>query len=495
MRQLVALCLLLCSPAASAVVTGRVMDEDGKPLRGVRVRARAQETGQQWYARVLSKSPEAVVLASAQTGDDGAFRVDGKGHAVVNLAFDAPGRHSVVHQVADGDDTGAIVLRAMAARRGRVTANGKGVAGATVVHNGEVVARTDASGHYEAPARPLERIIVVHPDHGVAVHHPATGEVLSYDVALQPAPPIAGRVVDASGAAVRDAAILVDGWPLAASGEDGAFHVAHGVTDARMIVARDASRAGSLLLAEAKPPYVIRLRPATSIAGTARSTTDERPVPVARVCAHAAKEALWWSCVLTDAKGGYVIDGLEPGTHRVSVSHPAYIAQPDARIEVAEGARVAHLLLVTPYGRLAGRVTDEQQRPVAAAQVQAMPDQLTLTAPDGTFSVRTTDWQPQLLHVSKASFAPESFGPVTVGAGETKQGLEIRLLRNVQLTIRVTAAASRCGRRSWSPVPRANGAASWQPLTPTTRVTTRSRACRRDRTSSRSRRPASWKHR
>src|SRR5690349_17088519 len=127
MRQLMALCLLLCSPAASAVVTGRVMDEEGKPLRGVRVRVRAQETGRQWYARVLSASPEAVVLASAQTGDDGAFRVDGKGQAVVNLALDATGRHSVVRQVADGDDTGAIVLRAVAARRGRVTANGKPV--------------------------------------------------------------------------------------------------------------------------------------------------------------------------------------------------------------------------------------------------------------------------------------------------------------------------------------------------------------------------------
>src|SRR5688572_22310510 len=164
MRQLMALALLVCSGAAHAAVTGRAMDEEGKPLPGVRVQVRPRETSEQWFARVLSKNPEAVVLASAETGDDGAFRVETKGHAVVDVLLDAPGRLTVSREIADGDDVGAAILRVATPRRGRITANGNGVAGALVVHNSEVVARTDASGHYEAPPRRVGRIIVVHPD-------------------------------------------------------------------------------------------------------------------------------------------------------------------------------------------------------------------------------------------------------------------------------------------------------------------------------------------
>lgn len=436
MRQLTALALLVCGGAAHAAVTGHAMDEEGKPLRGVRVQVRARETSEQWHARLLSKTPEAVVLATAETGDDGAFRVETKGHSVVEVQLHAPGRFPASRDIADGDYAGAAILRAGALRRGRITANGNGIAGAVVVHNSEVVARTDASGHYEALPRRVGRIIVVHPEYGVNVSRAAANAELPYDVELQPVPPIEGRVVDASGAPVKDAVIRVEDFPLATSGEDGAFRISHGVSDARTIVAREGNRVGSLLLSEAKAPYVIRLRPAASIAGITRSTRDERPVSSTRVCARSnTGEAIRWTCVLSDAKGGYVVDGLESGTHRLSINHPAYLRFPDDDVAVAEGARANQALVLTPYSRLAGKVMDDGKRPVAAARVEVEGDESTMSAPDGTFSLRVTHWRPETLRVTKTSFATQHAGPFSVEAGETKRGIEIVLTRGLQLVV------------------------------------------------------------
>src|SRR5687767_4542427 len=149
MRHALVAVLLLCGIHASAAVTGRVVDEAGKPLRGARVRIRPLETSEEAYLRMLSKEPEPVFLATAQTNDSGVFRLDSKGNAVVELRIDAAGRQTVGEDVVDGDDAGTFVLKTAPSRRGRVTAGGRPVAGAAVVIGRSSVTRTDAEGYFE----------------------------------------------------------------------------------------------------------------------------------------------------------------------------------------------------------------------------------------------------------------------------------------------------------------------------------------------------------
>ncbi|HYR28929.1 MAG TPA: hypothetical protein VEU30_10715, partial [Thermoanaerobaculia bacterium] len=59
-RLILVLSLVACSLDAAAAVTGHVVDDDGKPLAGVRVRAIALETLEAQYARLASATPEPV---------------------------------------------------------------------------------------------------------------------------------------------------------------------------------------------------------------------------------------------------------------------------------------------------------------------------------------------------------------------------------------------------------------------------------------------------
>jgi carboxypeptidase family protein len=440
-----ALFLFLTLPL-HAVINGRVLDEDGKPLRGARVRVRALETYDRSTARMLSKDPQPQWLDTAETNDSGAFRVDTKSNAVVNLLIDAAGREFYERDFVDGEDAGTFVLRKSAARRGRVTANGKGVAGALVFVSSSMITRTDANGYYETPLPDsktgINRVTVIHPDYAQAestVRNRDRDDIV-LDVALKPGTTIRGRVVDAAGRAVSGAVIQCYACTPARSGEDGSFEIAHAPSEKPVLYAREGNRAGLLLAGNAKPPFVIQLRPAATLTGTVRSNKDESPVPGARVALVLDySDRMAMSSAITDAKGNFTIDGIEAGTRHLFAVHPAFFAG-DVEQRFEEGARTSRIVYVSPYARIVGRVFDDDRKPVAAATVRmTFGGFSTTTAPDGTFSMRfpPMDRGPGMsVAVQKAPFAPGVFGPYSLAAGETKN-VQLQLSRGTRFEIRL----------------------------------------------------------
>src|SRR5688500_14919804 len=170
MRRIVpALALVFCGLDLAAAISGYVIDENGKPLAGARVRTVALTTSDVTNARLMSSAPEPVALATTQSDDQGAFRIDAKRQPVVSLLIDLPGYAPVATDVVDGHDAGAFLLRTAPMKKGRVTAGGKPVAGATVVINSTFIARTDEAGQYTAPDPTAwaYSIVVMHPDFAI----------------------------------------------------------------------------------------------------------------------------------------------------------------------------------------------------------------------------------------------------------------------------------------------------------------------------------------
>ena len=437
MRRTLAAFLLLGSLEVLAAVTGYVVDEDGKPLKGARVRAVALETTDQWNARLLSDKPEPVPLAAAETDERGAFQVDTKRQPVVALIVSAPGRSYGYRDVADGDAAGTFSLAPMPTRRGRVTAGGKPVPDALLVFNRAHYVRTDANGEYETPDPGpwAERMLVIHPGYAIVDRSWRAPEKPALDVALEAGKSVRGTVVDPAGRPVAGAVVRATNWALATSGEDGSFHIPHLPDGAKFLFARAGDRVGAIPVAA--PKTTIVLRPGGTITGVARSAKDDAPIAGMRIFARVDADAASFPSAITDARGNFTLDGLQPGVQRLNVSHPLFHDNGN-EARVGEGERVNRTIAASPYARVSGIVVDEDRRPVSAALLSILGGRRGLSAPDGTFSLRfpAMDWS-LALEASKPSFATASHGPFRAQPGEVKSGLRIVLQRGMPLEIRL----------------------------------------------------------
>jgi len=423
------------------------MDEDGKPIKGARVRVRALETSEQFNDRVLSKDPFPVWLDTVETNESGAFRADAKSNAVVEMMIDAPGRQFASFDVVDGEEAAGFILRKAAPRKGRVTAGGKGVAGAVVILGRSYVARTDAEGYYDAfePGVWLERVLVIHPDYAIgerSFRERKAGEAPSLDVTLTAGYAVRGSVVDSAGRGVAGAIVRAGTAAVARSGEDGSFEIPHAAIQRPPLVAREGNRAGSLATDQQKPPYVIQLRPGATITGMVRSIKDEAPVAAARVYARADFDQNWSPYAITDAKGNFTLTGVESGARRVIAAHPAYFgSSPEMR--VGEGERLNTIVVVTPYARMLGKIIDEEKKPVGGARFTMMGSSAgtgpTASAPDGSFALRLPPaTRGMTLSAGKNGFAPGLFGPYMLEPGETRSGVVLQITRGIRFEIRLT---------------------------------------------------------
>lgn len=433
-RPLLAL-LLLGTFDLAAAVTGYVIDDDGKPLPGVRVRAVAPESQEAQFARLASATPDPAVLGEAKTNDAGAFIVDTKRTPVVTLLLDAPGRVWTSEEVVDGEDAGAFQLRAAAMKKGRITAGGKPVANARVILNNAFVVHTNDAGEYTAPDPEgwLFRISVLHPDYALA-EQVRLREWPPLDVVLERGIAARGRVVDPAGQPVANATVLKDQWPVARSAEDGTFTISHLDGAVTLLHVRDGNRIGS-----AKPNAEVVVRPGATVAGTLRSSRDDAPVAGARVMLRGEGMSPFHATAITDAKGSFVIDGAPADVVVLSATHPAFSVTAAGDVRTAEGRRTDRALAATPLSRLAGIVVDEQKKPVSGARVTFLGAGPTaFTAPDGTFSRRVhVRERGTTLDVMKASYAGATYGPVQAEPGEARGGLRIVLQRGTRFEFRL----------------------------------------------------------
>ncbi len=437
MRRIVtALALVFCGIDLAAAVSGYVIDENGKPLAGARVRTVSLTTTEVTNVRLMSSAPEPVALATAETNDQGAFRIDAKREPVVSLLIDLPGYAPVADVVADGQDAGAFLLRTAPLKKGRITANGKPVAGATVIINSTFLARTDEAGQYSVPNPTgwAYSIVVMHPDFAIGTVTRMRETAPPLDITLDKGSTVRGRVVDPAGRPIAKATVYGGPWPLATSGEDGSFTIAHLSPSVKSLTARAGTRIGSAK----RDAETIVLRPGATVIGTVRSTKDDTPIAGMRVSVRGDGALPFGPNAITDSRGAFVLEALPAGNAQLVLTHPGFDGVM-SEITAAEGMRIERALAATPVSRLSGMVVDEQKKAVSGALVATLgPAWRTYTAPDGSFSMRLPSRErASTIEVTKPSYVSATYGPVRAEPGESKSGIRIVLTRGTRFTIKL----------------------------------------------------------
>lgn len=443
MKRLLAVLALLAANTVHASVTATILDEEGKPLAGARVRAFAREDNSVLRKRLLSKEPETPAVATATSDADGRASLDVKGEPVVRVVVDAAGRGVQLSEAVDGHDAGSFVLPKVAQQKGHVTSGGKPVANALIAEGQWFLTHTDVHGDYSAPslAGGFERLFVIHSDYAIAeviVSSTESRRKSAYDVSLARGLSIKGRVLAADGKTlVPHAVVSVAGWPIAESDENGNYSIAHAPQKWRAVFARAPRLVGLAMNRGASQPADIKLAPAISLSGTVKSGTAT--VAGSYVSLYSELDAEPPGTV-TNSKGRFRVDGLMAGRYILTGTHPEFNVN---RIQLDLSVNSERTVTAVAFVPVLGHVVDEAHKPVAGARVivslasipggASMPLPVTTSAV-GEFSTRIfPDSSVQFL-TSKRGYALGIVGPLTA---EKARNVTITLPAGFPATIRV----------------------------------------------------------
>ncbi|HYI13204.1 MAG TPA: carboxypeptidase-like regulatory domain-containing protein [Thermoanaerobaculia bacterium] len=419
------LALLLLSASAQAAIRGVVVDQDGAPLNGASVAAYAQETRVDLIRRI-AKGTERAPLAKAAAGEDGSFRLATEGQAVVVLNVSAPGRELLSFDVADGDDTGTLMLRTAKLLTGRVTAAGKPVAGATVVYaDGAALATSGEDGSFSLPrhATPT-RIGVLHPQYA-PLDAALDPKQKTFDPSLDRGTEVRGRVIAPDGRSpVAKVTIFGGPWIMAESADDGTFVLPRVPSGWRTM--RVASPAGGAIVTnKSAKSYDVRLRTPGSYSGVVRDTKTNAPVAGVRFRLPFMTDESHSETAITNAKGEFAFRGLAPGRYSIYATHPLYAIDANGMMQnLALGEEDAGVQAATPFATIRGRVVDEARKALSGVTIERAPERgrpavSAITAPDGTFVLRTAGAPNLQLQAMKNGYAA-AHSSLGVEPGETK---------------------------------------------------------------------------
>lgn len=366
---LIASLVLLTATTAHAAITATILNDEGKPLAGARVRAFAREEAGALRKRLLSKEPETPAIAAAISADDGRVSLDVKGEPVVRLVVDADGRAVQLLAATDGRDAGALVLPQAKRQKEHVTSGGRPVGNALVTAGQWYVTHTDAQGNCDVPslAGGIERLMVIHPDYAIAevsIGSPDPRRGPAADITLSKGVTIKGRVLAADGkTAVPHALVSVAGWPLAESDENGTYSIAHAPQGWRAILAGAPNLAGVAMNRGAQS-VDIKLGPAVSLSGVVKSGTA--PVSGAFVSLYCELDPAANLGTVSDSKGRFTFDGLLAGHYVLFGTHPDFNIN---RLPLVLSASSERVVTAQALVTVLGHVVDEARKPVAGARV------------------------------------------------------------------------------------------------------------------------------
>jgi len=430
MRKLAILLAVTASTSLYAAITGTILDPEAKPVAGATIRAYAAENASVMRARILAGKIDREPIASAQSAENGTFSLDVKGAVAVDVVIDAPSHARNAIAAVDGDDLGALILAPPAARKLRVTSSGKPIANAFVV-SGIDVWRTDAAGEVPAPASTTA--YVVHPDYAINRHTGNNG----LEVKLSRGVAVRGRVVDAKGP-VAHASVSINGWPLAESGDDGTFTIAHAPDSWQSIAAVRGSDTGTATRPKTGA-LEIRIAPAATFIGTVRDSNRGGAVAGARMTiSNTDDDAI---VAVTDAKGAFTAGPLLPRVYQIAGMHPAYSIE---SASVTLPATRTRSFAALAFARAKGRVIDEDRKPVATAFVSSNSAassraHTSVTNANGEFTVRVNP-SPQFptpLLANKRDYVTVSTAAQSWKAGEVKDNIVITLPHGFLAQVRV----------------------------------------------------------
>jgi protocatechuate 3,4-dioxygenase beta subunit len=453
---------------AHADVSGVVITREGAPVIGATVSAYALESSAETRARLLSDSPQRAALASGETNKEGAFRLK-VDSAVFEVEVRQDGFAPASLRATRDEELGAIMMRDAGTRTGRVSGPGGAVPNARVIWHGrpggELVAVTDGEGRYTMPdpAEWAVSVTVLAPGHAIfeeaRTRSPLT-RAPDADVRLEEGVTITGRVVAADGKApVAGVSILVDGWPLAVSAEDGSFTAPN--APARWTVTRAIKGDASASRTKKDDDLVLRLEKAPRLSGVVRDAESRTPLAGVEVWAaeqggSMARRLLADGAaavsVITDAKGAFSFD-LPTGSYEINARMPGY-SFTGVEASLTPGARVDRLLPGARLARLTGTVLDEDGQGIAAASVARMrergagfgPRMMVVagqawTAPDGRFVLRNIEPADSIrFEAEKKGFPSGETDRLSLSGGETKGGVVITIPRGIEVVGTVTDA-------------------------------------------------------
>lgn len=466
--RLIALALFsLFTIPTLAAVTGTLMNSEGQPVGGAKISLFAVETIGAQRARLVSATPQRTAIVTGQSDSKGNFKVEvPAAEPTVQVQIEAKGFAPELVSAERDEDIGAMALVAAETKRGTITAGGKAVANATVIWTAgrlEVTATTDAEGHYSMPdpAKWGGRIVVVHPDYAPLIENagPFASSDVKLDRTLDAGVTVKGKVVGADGSTpVIKASVLIDGWPVGTTGDDGSFAVAHAPKKWEAVEARSGNLAGSVARG-AKDTLVLKLARGAMITGSVRDAKAQVPVAGAEVAIGRQSPGFFgglgnaFASAVTDAKGNFSIGPVAAGSYQLSPSRPGYtIAAVPAALTAGQSMQKA--LVATKDARISGTVLDEDKRPVAAAAIapQAvsreaglmMPRTMMMrgartafSGPDGRFTVRADADVDLQVAATKKGWPAAKSSALRLAAGERKSGVNITIPRGVAITGRV----------------------------------------------------------
>jgi hypothetical protein len=420
---------LTVSVTANAAITGSLVDADAKPIAGATVRAYAAEGSDALRARLVAgKLERGEPVASAKSAENGSFSIELKTPTAVDLVIEAASQNPTTIATVDGDDLGVIVLGHPTARTVRITSGGKPVQNA-IVASAFDVSRTKASG--EVPAG-SGSYFVVHPDYAIAR---AAGGVT--EIKLTRGVAVRGRVVKGADP-VAHAVVSINGWPLAETGDDGTFAIAHAPESWKTISASHAGDAGSA--SRPKTASVeIRLGPGVTFTGSLRDTKRGSAVAGARMMLNGPDDTS--AITLSDAKGNFSFGPVLPRQYQVSGMHPAYAIETAGVVLPATRSRA---FTAQPYARAKGHVLDEDKKPIAGAMVSTTGlsgsrGRASLTNASGEFALRvmTGPTFPMPIFASKRDYVGGMWPARVWQAGEVRDNIVITLAHGFVAQVRV----------------------------------------------------------
>jgi large repetitive protein len=431
MRKLAILLAVTASTNLYAAITGTVFDSDAKPVAGATIRAYVPENFAAMRARVLAGKIDREPIASVKSAENGTFSIEVKDAIAVDVVIDAPSHPRISVATVDGDDLGAILLAPPAPRMLRVTSGGKPVANAIVV-SGTDISRTNAAGEVPTPAG--NSTYVVSPDYAIARR-----DTNSFEVKLLRGVAVSGRVTNPAGP-VAHAVVSINGWPLAESGNDGTFTIAHAPDRWQAISAIRGSEAG-IATRPKTGALEIRIVPGTTFAGTLRDTGRGGPVAGARMTITTPTTDDESMTTVTDAKGAFTFGPLLPHVYQIAGVHPAFSIE---SAPVTLPATRTRAFAAQAFARAKGRVIDEERKGVAAAVVTASSinnarGRSAVTSANGEFAARVipSGTFPTSLLASKRDYVAASSAGRNWKAGEVKDDIVITLAHGFVAQVRV----------------------------------------------------------